>query len=42
ELRFDVVLIGLETVIKADQDYIKAQFPAKQEKKADTRKQADA
>jgi hypothetical protein len=32
----------LEMVIKADQDYIKAQFPAKQEKKADTRKQADA
>ena len=32
----------LETVIKADQDYIKAQFPAKQEKKADARKQADA
>ena len=32
----------LEMVIKADQDYIKAQFPAKQEKKAETRKQADA
>ncbi len=32
----------LEMVIKADQDYIKAQFPAKQEKKADARKQADA